>query len=30
MRTEDMSVKALLSSGSVSQDKGLLVREHYK
>jgi hypothetical protein len=30
MRTEDMSVKALLSSSGVSQDKGLLVREHYK
>jgi hypothetical protein len=30
MRTEDMCVKALLSSRGVSQDKGLHVREHYK
>jgi|SoiMetStandDraft_2_1073263.scaffolds.fasta_scaffold09778_2 hypothetical protein len=30
MRTEDMSVKALLSSSGGSQDKGLHVREHYK
>jgi hypothetical protein len=30
MRTEDMSVKALLSRSDASQDKGLHVREHYK